>query len=150
MDENQYSLTDLRDIVIPDSPPFWPPASGVWVALAMLTLLLLVVGWRIHADYRKNAYRRAGLALLEAAGTSHEVSVVLKRVALAAFPREQVASLYGDQWSAFLRATGPADPVPQIFTADSDENADPALIAFASTWIRHHRDSNSKIPGAGD
>ena len=96
MDENQYSLSNLRDIIVPDAPPIWPPAPGIWVALGIVVGIVLLIVWRLYKARKRNAYRRAGLQLLSGTETVHDVSVLLKRVALAAFPREQVASLYGD------------------------------------------------------
>jgi len=62
---------------------------------------ILVYQWRLRRQ--ENAYRRAGLALLARAETAHEISVILIRVALAAFPREQAASLVGEDWRGFLK-----------------------------------------------
>jgi len=139
MDNESYSLSNLRDIVVPDAPPFWPPAPGMWVALGLVVLALLFVGARAYMARQRNAYRRAGLLLLGDAATAHDVSVIMKRVALAAFPREQVASLYGEKWVAFLRATCPRGHFPETIMTDAGAEPDPALVALAGTWIRHHR-----------
>ena len=74
---------------------------------------ILVYQWRLRRHFmerlddvdrrQENAYRRAGLALLARAETAHEISVILIRVALAAFPREQAASLVGEDWRGFLK-----------------------------------------------
>jgi hypothetical protein len=139
MDENQYSLNNLRDIVMPDAPPFWPPASGFWVALAMVAAILLFVAWRLYTVRNRNAYRKAGLMLLGSAETAYDVSVVLKRVALAVFPREQVASLYGDDWAAFLHKTCPRSYFKALVSSNSGAEPAEDLVDLASTWIRHHR-----------
>jgi len=142
MESDQYSLNNLSDIVVPDAPPFWPPAPGVWVVLAMLLLAILFAGWRLHTARKQNAYRKAGLLLLGDVKTAHDVSVIMKRVALAVFPREQVASLYGDDWAEFLHKTCPRCSFLAISTTDASTRADHELVRLASTWIRHHR-----IPG---
>jgi hypothetical protein len=139
MDENQYSLSNLRDIVIPDAPPFWPPAPGVWVALGMVVAILIFVAWRLHTLHNRNAYRKAGLMLLGSVQTAYDVSVVLKRVALAVFPREQVASLYGDDWAAFLHQTCPRSYYKALVSSDSGAEPGEDLLELAGTWIRHHR-----------
>jgi hypothetical protein len=145
MDENQYSLSNLRDIVIPDAPPFWPPAPGFWVALAMVAAILLLVAWRLYTVRNRNAYRKAGLMLLGSAQTSYDVSVVLKRVALAVFPREQVASLYGDDWAAFLHKTCPRTYFKALVSNDSEAEPEEDLVELAGTWIRHHRVPKSTV-----
>ncbi len=139
MDENQYRLSNLRDIVIPDAPPFWPPAAGAWVALGMVAAILLLVAWRLHTVRNRNAYRKGGLLLLTDAESVYDVSVVLKRVALAVFPREQVASLYGDDWAAFLHQTCPRSYFKALLSSDSGAAPGEDLVELASTWIRHHR-----------
>jgi hypothetical protein len=139
MDDNPLSLSNLRGIVIPDAPSFWPLAPGAWVALGMIGFVLLFVAWRIHTVRRRNAYRKAGLSLLRGAATVHDVSVILKRVALAVFPREQVASLYGDDWAAFMHKTCPRQDFEELVRNDASADPDERLVALASTWIRHHR-----------
>lgn len=139
MDSEQYSLSNLRDVFVPDPPPFWPPASGAWVALGIVVVIGLLVGWRLHETRKRNAYRKAGLLLLGSAKTAHDVSMVMKRVALAAFPREQVASLYGDDWAVFLHRTCPRGDFSEIVTTDAGTESSQALIELAGIWIRHHR-----------
>ncbi len=142
MDGDQYSLANLRDIFVPDPPPFWPPAPGVWVALGIVVVMAFLLGWRIHTFRKRNAYRNAGLLLLGSAETAYDVSVVVKRVALAVFPREQVASLYGDDWAAFLHDTCPRSYFAAMVTGDASVAPDEELVELAGMWIRHHR-----VPG---
>lgn len=143
MDTDQYSLTNLRDIVVPDPPPLWPPAPGMWVALGVVLLAVLLAGWWLRSARRRHAHRRAGLLLLNEARTAYDVSVVMKRVALSVFPREQVASLYGDDWATFLHTSCPNQDFLQLVAAEASAEADRELVELAATWIRHHR-----VPGA--
>jgi hypothetical protein len=140
--DGRYSLDDLRDIVMPVPPPLWPPAPDAWLLLVVVIAAVTTVLYQWRRRRRANAYRRAGLSLLHEACTVHEISVILKRVALAAFPREQVASLYGDAWGAFLsQSCGRRDFSPLIEAAP-DTPADNKARRLAATWIRRHR-----IPG---
>ncbi len=134
----QASLKDLRDIAVPEPPPFWPPAPGVWVVLiiAVAVLLALILWW--HRARARSAYRRAGLALLPGARTARDIDVILKRVALAVFPRPQVAPLYGDDWVAFLEATCTRARFAALVAADPSAEASPERRQVAGTWIRHH------------
>ena len=103
------SLDRLHDIVTPPPVSWWPPAPG-WYVLAFLLVLVLVlvlVKWLQHR--RASAYRRAALrelAELEQANRWREVPALLKRVALSAFPRSEVASLTGESWVAWLSQHG--------------------------------------------
>jgi len=137
MDTDQYSLSNLRDIAIPDAPSYWPLAPGAWVVLGIAVVVLLV-RWRLRSIRQRNAHRKAGLELLADVRTSHDISVVLKRVALAVFPRDQVASLYGDDWVAFLHRTCPRSYFSAMATSDANVESDEELVELAEVWIRHH------------
>jgi len=139
VDTDRYSLKNLRDLVIPDPPSYWPPAPGVWIVLGIVVAIVLFVSWRVRAIRGRNAYRKAGLELLGDVGSSHDVAVVLKRVALAVFPREQVASLYGDDWVAFLHRTCPRSYFSALVTSDANDQPDDEVVELAGIWIRHHR-----------
>ena len=146
MDSEQYSLNNLRDIVLPDPPPFWPPAPGMWVLVAMVMSVVLVAFFLWRTSRKRNAYRRAGLALLGGVSTEHDVSVVLKRVALVVFPREQVASLHGKEWVAFLNRTCSRSHFLELATTDLNSEPGQDLIGLAGTWIRHHRIPDFRTP----
>ena len=97
------SLENLHDIVEPVSVSFWwPLAPGWWVLLSLVFVGLLIGGIRSIRTYQKNAYRRLALRELDSLPTPHGLPILLKRVALAVYPREQVAGLSGDRWIAFL------------------------------------------------
>ena len=133
------SLQNLRDIAVPDAPPLWPPAPGVWVILVVLVCALtaLAISWMRSRE--RNAYRRAGLDLLETATTVRAVNVILKRVALAVFPRPEVAPLYGDGWAEFLDASCPRSSFADFGEVEDDAEVSRELRDLARTWIRHHR-----------
>ena len=107
------SLDRLRDIVLPGSPPWWPPAPG-WIAVFILGLLAsTVVAVLLIRRYRAGRYRRAALANLrglEAAWNEsgrHQAALLgipelLRRTAIAGFGREEVVGLTGEIWLRFL------------------------------------------------
>ncbi len=146
MDE-QHSLDNLRDIFVPEAPSLWPPATEFWLLVAVLIVAVAIVVFQWRRALRANAYRRAGLALLKGAGTVHEVSVILKRVALSAFPREQVASLYGDEWAAFLRKTCTQKDFAPLVQAEPDTPVSTDVMRLADVWIRHHRGPSAVAGG---
>lgn len=105
--KNLVELLDmLKPIPEPDPVSMVPATQGwIWLGLALLAVVLLAGrwGWR---RWRANAYRRAALAELEAAGGAPaEVAAILRRAALAAYPRRKVAPLTGTAWLAFLDET---------------------------------------------
>ncbi|GJD65694.1 DUF4381 domain-containing protein [Methylobacterium frigidaeris] len=116
MNPDPASLENLRDLALPPPVPLWPPAPGWSILAAGLAAASLVAGWRSWRRYRANAYRREARRQLDAiarrveagrcAGAASELAVVLKRTALAAYPRSAVASLTGPAWLGFLDRTG--------------------------------------------
>jgi len=109
MTNDLASLDRLQDIVTPPPVPWWPPAPG-WYVLGALLFILLALGLVVWLQrYRANAYRREALRELDALEAKRqwpELPVLLKRVALTAFPRAEVASLTGDSWIAWLNQRG--------------------------------------------
>jgi hypothetical protein len=152
------TLQQLADIIEPAAPPWWPPAVG-WQLLGALALLIaLALSIRAVRRYRRSAYRRAALAELAALPAPADAACItplltlLRRVALIAYPRHQIAPLQGDAWLAFLEHTGQL-PIPagchalllcaayqsprQLERTAANDIA--ALSRFVANWIRHHR-----------
>ena len=151
------SLDRLHDIVVPDPVPWWPPAPGWYVVAALALLVLAVFAWRAWRDWKRNAYRRAALAELDRIGDGGgeglaALPALLKRTALVAYSRTEVASLFGDAWLEFLdregntdRFTeGPGRLLPELsFRPGAAEGIDERnateLLAMVRDWIRRHR-----------
>lgn len=152
MEEDLSGLTLLELLDLLEPPPDPAPVSMVpqtvgwiWLGLGLLVLLVLAVR-RFMRHRRETAYRRAALKALDAAGNDPaQIAQVLRRAALAAFPRRQVAALTGADWLAFLDRTmggnGFADgPGRSLVEAPyRDTPPDPDLPPLARRWIRHHR-----------
>jgi len=143
------NLQNLHDIVVPPPAPFWPPAPGWIFLLGLIILVLIFVLTRAVGRYRRNTYRRAALAELRVAVSRPQPLIstagLLKRTALVAYAREEVAGLTGKAWVAWLSKTsGLAVPEP-VDTAlrqgvYGGATADPKLLSdFAARWIRRHR-----------
>ena len=164
MTPDPYSLENLRDIVEPASIPWWPPAPGVWLLLALVAVWLVAgLGlWWIR--WRRQAYRRAGLrelggiaarlaAVPERTAALVDLAALLKRVALVAYAREHVAALSGNAWLVFLDHTGgtsqftrgPGAVLAEVssrpgLAAALDTAQVEALVATAQDWIQRHRE----------
>jgi hypothetical protein len=161
------SLENLRDLALPAPVPWWPPAPGWWILAAGLVAAGLVAAWRSWCRYRANAYRREARRQLDAiarrvdagllAETSADIAAVLKRTALAAFPRAEVASLTGSAWLTFLDRTGRTTAFTEgagqwlarwAYAGDAALSA-PALTAAldeARTWVAMHDTSREREP----
>ncbi|MEN8190681.1 MAG: DUF4381 domain-containing protein [Thermodesulfobacteriota bacterium] len=144
--DSKYSLSNLRDIAIPEPPPLWPPAPGTIILLVFVFLAVCYAALLCYRHWKQNAYRRAGLLLLQDAVTKHDMAITLKRVAMAAFSREEVASLYGEEWIAFLNNSCNRCNFSPSFISGEEKRASRDERDIAALWIKHHI---SHQPGAG-
>jgi hypothetical protein len=146
MNEDPASLDRLHGLAVPEAVSFWPPATGWWVLSALVLLALLVVVIRFIRIHRINAYRRAALFELQWIDSTLALATLLKRTALAAWPRDEVAELTGDRWIEWLGETGPR-PVPEELRSflrdmpylDPGRTPPHELMKFAADWITFHR-----------
>lgn len=140
-------LSNLRDIAVPPEVSLWPPAPGWWIVGATAIALTAILSVVAVARYRRDAYRREALRELESVDP-RGISVILKRAALAAWPREQVAALSGAAWLAFLDRTGRTTAFSQgegrqieamAFGGTVEAPSADAARAEAKVWVRRHR-----------
>lgn len=154
----EIALRGLRDIAVPE-PVSWMPQTWGWLALA-LVLLAALVTWAAFAyrRWQRNAYRREALKLLDGVATGMRspdgqqqavtaLGELMKRTALAAWPREMVAPVSGADWASFLAAQGgDMGDSFEVFFDDLEyrprkpmtaEVADD-LILSARRWIEGH------------
>jgi hypothetical protein len=167
------SLENLFDIVTPPPVPWWPPAPGWFVVGGVVLVLAVWIACRAWKHWQAAAYRRTALAewqLLKAqAADPRQCAVALrqlpelvKRTALAAFPREDVASLSGTAWLRFLDRTARTDPftrgrgqlLPELSynpraTAQVDTVAVEELFAAVRRWMRGHSTAMERAPTEG-
>lgn len=144
--ESLISLLDqLQDVPEPTPISLFPQTVG-W--LVLLGILLVISGWgawRWYRTYQANAYRRAALAEITAAENDPAtLESILRRAAITAFGREQVAGVHGPAWVAFLRQALPKREFDENLAATlaaapyrpTEPSAD--LTQFVQDWIRHH------------
>jgi len=108
---------DFVELSVPEELSLTPQTPAWYVLGAALAAALVLGALRVVRRYRRDAYRRAALAelarLREAAAGAERTAALarlpelLKRCALAAFPRERVAALSGARWHVFLERTAP-------------------------------------------
>ena len=146
-------LEALHPLRTPPPVDAWPPAPGWWLLAALLLAALAALGFLALRTWRRRAHLRAArreLAALRArfaddpAALTAATNALLKRVALARYPRRETASLSGGRWLAFLDATAPAQPfaaVPATLPyepAPAAGDAD-AFCEAAERWLRAQR-----------
>ncbi len=112
------ALSGLRDVILPATPSFWPPAVGWWLSALLLSGLAVAGIWLVRRK-SKSRLRNAVAAQVDQisnqapAEAVRELSVLMRKVALTAFPRSQVAALTQDDWLVFLDRSGRTDQFTQ-------------------------------------
>ena len=120
--EEQALLEQLNDIATPAQPGWWPPAIGWWVLVTLLVVLLVYVltktkkgkqhklaqAWRDLALAEHQRIRSSALSGSEVDDNPalSDLSVLMRRVALAVLPRSQIAAVTDQQWLAALDSIG--------------------------------------------
>jgi hypothetical protein len=158
---NQYeglNLPQLLDLmhenVMPEAVSMFP-ATDAWLVLAgWVGAVLLLFSIRLWRDWQNNQYRRDALKLLDdiarneaadPATSAALIAAVLKRTALAAYPRDSVAPLFGAAWSRFLVESSNHDELVArhamaLGNAAYAPGADGrTLLPPARRWVRVHR-----------
>lgn len=162
MNSDPTSLDRLHDIVVPPSVPLWPPAPGWYYVLGFLVVLAVVLLVRGFIRWQRNRYRREALAEwarldLVLHDPARRVTVLaclarlLKRTALTAYSRAEVAGLSGPAWYAFLDRTGRttafsaglggrlgAAAYDPAALAPMDETDARQIAIGVRDWIKHH------------
>ena len=150
-------LAGLIDIPLPQEVSLWPQTWPLRIALALVAAAAVLAIWRFVHRYRAGKYRREALAELDgirrvADSTPDQVaarlSLLVRRTALGAFPRETVAPLAGPAWLAFLdRSYGGEEfslGAGRLLISAPYQCAEPnrnqldELVGLVSRWIRGH------------
>jgi hypothetical protein len=152
-DAARAALEQLHPLLQPPPPP-WTPQTPGWAVLALaLALLLAWAAWRGLRRWHARRHRR--LARAELRQLRSELAApadALRRLALAHAARDEVASLQGAAWSAWLDRSLPEDAQP--FTRGPGrrladwaylpeaalpwDELDP-LLDLVERWIGRHR-----------
>jgi hypothetical protein len=151
------ALASLRDIQAAPIPSYWPPAAGWWILTLLLLLMILLAAYQGRRYYQRWQRRRQvlhHLAQLHAVSQTENdlrsfaagLSILLRRVALTLYPRQNVAGLSQNEWLQFLDATGGQGQFQQgagrhlitaPYTARPQIDSD-ALYVLARNWIKHN------------
>ena len=144
----------MHELVLPDPVSLVPEGPGWWILAAWAVLVAAICARALIASRRRNLYRREAMASLDrieaAAGddpaaAAMQIAVLLKQAALAAYPRADVAALYGEKWARFLSESASNDRAIEeasmrLATASYRPDADwRELVSPARRWLRIHR-----------
>jgi hypothetical protein len=159
----------LRDIHLPGPVPWWPPAPGWWLLVALGLVALAAYG--VH--YYLQRHRRAALAAVErlrrelahggdAAAVLRRLSTVMRRFAMTTashgheiraaegFDPDSVPGLVGERWLAYLDSRWERDgfsrgagrvltAAPYVRTGAADAAAALDALALCDSWLKRQR-----------
>ena len=148
-----YTLGDFNEVVSPEAISWLPQTVGwAWVA-GGLALFAGYHSWKRLLHWYRNRYRGEAIGRLRSLPASGDIAApvnrLLKLTALAAFSREQVASLSGEQWVEFLNGQCPEpvfdEPLGELlalaaYTGEPvDESTRRALLQASMAWVEQHK-----------
>ncbi|RUR13837.1 DUF4381 domain-containing protein [Legionella sp. km772] len=152
------ALAQLKDIHLPTSVGIWPLAPGWYVLIIVFFILMAGLSFVAYRRYLNARAKKQALVLLQSYVQQYEqdrnsqlasarISELLKRVALVYFPRQQVASIHGQEWINFLNATSKGLDFEAVKTMLLDSPFKPneqidlkPLISQATLWIKQRRE----------
>lgn len=146
MNESATSLDRLHDLVLPPAVPWWPPAPGWYVVIALALTAAAWMALRSWKRWESNAYRREAARELASLESSAAIAELLRRTALAIAPREEIAEKTGTAWLDWLAAHFP-EPMPDtvrvqltagVYRASSGSQELSSLRDYAVRWIAQH------------
>ncbi len=149
-------LQGLHDIHLPTNPGFWPLPPGWWIVLGVIILFCIVITiwW-----WRKHCWKQYILTQVEAEINKPDtnlsqqlagLSAIVRRVALRRYPREQVATLHGQNWLDFLQKNSKsrhfdrnilqplADSIYQLKPGTALLTKEDPLVQFIIKWIQEN------------
>lgn len=148
----QDPLSQLRDIHLPATGGFWPPAPGWWVLAVLVLVALALAAVALLRRSRRNRWRKQAMVTLADLAQNPEptpswfarLNTLLKQAARECHPESQPQALSGSAWVDFLIATTPEGRAAprQVLEAmvraawQPTVEADPGeAIRFARHWL---------------
>ena len=147
-------LSGLRDIHLPEIPSLWPLPAVFWITLFLIFSGAFVIFrlWKFahRITAKKYANNEVKSITVRFSGNSYkiasEICLLLRRIALMKYKREDVSGLSGKAWRRFLEQTvkkpvfdgAAGDVVENIMFIPPDRfrQQDVApLITAAKEWI---------------
>ncbi|HEY7230819.1 MAG TPA: DUF4381 domain-containing protein [Pseudolabrys sp.] len=144
-------VAGLIDIPLPAEVSLWPQTWALWILIALLIVGLAAATIWLARRWHANRYRRAALADLDrimrsAQPTAGALELLVRRTALAEFPRETIAPMSGAAWLSFLDksyggqefSTGAGRALALAPYAPAPAEDTSALADLVRRWIRTH------------
>lgn len=113
MENHSLSLAQLKDVHYPSPVSWWPLAPGWYLLAVAVAIIVVIVGiimnkYRLKQQRRRNALTQLTDLRLRYNNGTHlrqilpSLSILIRKIALAIEPREEIASLQSTQWLEYL------------------------------------------------
>ncbi len=141
----QELLQQLHDIEGLNPVSMWPLAVGYWILIGV-GIGLFVYGclWvRYYFSWRRKAFGK--LKEIEKTLSAEELSLILRKIVLKRFKREECAGLFGEEWLLWLQKRDPKKfywvekgklLLSAPYRPDRSESDIKELIRAAKRWVR--------------
>ena len=145
---------ELRDIHLPETSLWWPPAMGWWLLLILLILIFMSLPWWIRR-IRQKPLRRSSLSQLQQIKQEHrdglsdkvvieQIATLLRRILISYRGRDGNAASTGDEWITQLASLAGTENFSQEqldLLAFARYQADPdcdisAMLKTCESWIK--------------
>ncbi len=145
-------LLQLRGIVPPGEPGWWPLAPGWWTLIAAGLLVILVLLFFIKRQYSNRSFKLANREL-QRISDHHKhnqenqnlilnLSRWLRQVSLVAFPERKIAGITGLAWLEFLDEVmgksefrqGPGQIFARAVYSRQPNFNDGIILALCESW----------------
>ncbi|MCP4406871.1 MAG: DUF4381 domain-containing protein [Gammaproteobacteria bacterium] len=152
---NDPQQLPLRDIHLPEPVSWWPPAPGWWLLLLFI-LAILIAGLWIHRRRlkKRRSLKRLSRTQFQSLREAYEqhrnpqrlvedLSILLRRVCIAHYPRATTASVTGKAWLELLDQTledqrfskGPGKVLTQAPYRPHAQIDAQALLILCEDWL---------------
>ena len=146
MKDDATNLDHLHDLLLPPADPWWPLAPGWMILLGLVLVILLAAMLRWFFRWQADRYRREAIRLLDDPSfPDSALPELVKRVALTAWPRTEVANLTDEPLLSFLNRTGGnvfSSEGPSLEAVAFEQNPaanSTALREEVRRWVMNHR-----------
>ena len=120
---NPVETLNLRDIHLPDSLVWWPPAIGWWLSALLLIIIVVAVTLMIRR-IRMPSLSKSAKAMIEQVLSEYkshrdqtiliqQLSIALRRIGISYLPRNEMAGLSGKEWYQQLNQLGQSESLSE-------------------------------------